>query len=525
MSDMNSELLIKILTAYDNGGMAAAQSAMTSTTQKTEQQGAATEKTNSHWRAWTHTMHGAAQLAEGSIQGLGSALHGVSQLLGGMAGLGVGAIIGLGGAAIAGVISHWAEAKRKIEEAKQAAHDYSLAEQQAGQTENLKRELEEITAITTQWEAAVAASEKYREAQARMKSAELDSKLAQLDLEEARAKEGKTKEEQANIGAEYKVKRTAVTGEIGVAAAEQKHKDAQAKQEAFKQSQAAANFDQSKLDDAAAETARERREAEAKMQAAGIAPGMDPKRTEQAERDARERVEELRRKQVRTYGLHGEETTVRETPEERADKERQAAEIEAGLEAAQTLSAKQTREQTARTAAEAHRKATDGLFAPDAGRAEAQNVETTRKELQTAQLRANAGNLNAGQDYTNHQAEQARRAEAKRLQEEEADAKAQLQRDKQELEGVDRGVHQGNKGLANIDQGLHQAGSSGDPTAALAQLHEATKSSDIAVRRYAEESLRLHEGTLNDMAALTAKVAALEKRRKTQSDDIGGVAG
>ena len=554
MSDMNSEILIKILTAYEAGGMEAALAEQKKLTTTTEEQGAATEKTHGSWRAWRAAIHGTAQLAEGNIQGIGHALHGVSQLLGGMAGLGVGAVIGMGASAVAGIISSWREAKEKIEEAKRAQHDYSLEAEQAGRSELLKRELATIGEITAMWEAAVAATDKYRESQARMKSAELDSKLAQLDLEEARAKQGKTKEEQADISAQYKVKRTAVTGEIGVESAQQKHQAALEAQEAFRQSQARANSDQVDLDAKAEAAAQARRDAEAKMNAAGIAPDMDPERTKQAEKDAQEKIKELSSTTTRKLqGGPGGAVSMQDVNKSEAELARDAAEVEkiqAGIEAAKTLASRKTSEEAARTAAEKHKADTDKLFAPDAGKAEQQNVENTRKELQNSKIKANTGNLNADQDLTNHQ----QTVDENKVKAELAAREKQLREEKEKLkligqsaqpfEGIasaeehEGQVHAGAKGLTkaqrqryineemagkadqNRVRNVETAGREGNSEQMLKSLHEAAKSGNSTIAEWGKSMLATAEASAKNIDSLHQRIKVLEAKTKEQTNTI-----
>ena len=124
MADMDAEILIKILTAYEAGGTEAARAAMEGLNKETVRSTEHVNTAHGGWRAWMHTIHGTSQLAEGNVRGLGGALHGIAGILG-SSGFGIGAIIGLGGAAVAGVIHHWQEAKEKIQAAKEKLAEFN----------------------------------------------------------------------------------------------------------------------------------------------------------------------------------------------------------------------------------------------------------------------------------------------------------------------------------------------------------------------------------------------------------------
>ena len=507
MADMDAEILIKILTAYEAGGTDAARAAMNDLNRTTVESAKVTETAHGGWRAWMHTIHGTSQLAEGNIRGLGGALHGIAGILG-SSGFGIGAIIGLGGAAVAGVIHHWQEAKEKIQAAKEKLAEFNRTAEEKLKTDSLDEQIKLMAEFAKEASIAAENVEKITKAENELSLAKLGEKQAALKLEEAGVLANTPEDQKAVVKAQYALKSAEIEQQEKNTAAAQKVGEAQVAEKKrlteIDRIKASTGIPELLVNQKAAELQAN----EAAQAAAGIATPKRELTTEEIS-SKRKEAEKLRSERGEMVDAPGTESGVTAhlfTPEERAQRARQADAIDAGIEAnqahAETVKrlniANSNYNKTVSEVAEQTAKLGDGQREKIATETATRNAHTTEMETHAQVLTAETGVK-----------------EAQKKAEEKAAEKTLHDLEKTAL--PEAGVHEGTGG-ADVAEFKKKAKEMirADDTAGLTDLiASVTKKGEVhsaAMNRY----MKANEQALD---ALIGKLEDATKKLETVRDD------
>ena len=521
MADMDAEILIKILSAYESGGTEAAKKAMDELNSKTGDSEKATERAHGGWRAWMHTIHGTSQLAEGNIRGLGSALHGVSQLLGGMAGLGIGAVIGLGGAAIAGVIEHWSKAAAKIREAAQAAEDFKAKQRDATELRGMENQIKQVEKLRAAYDAAALGAENLAKAIEKNRAMNEGVELARFDAATQQALAGAgSAEERTSITRQRAEQRIALENTIEENKAKAEITDIDRKLAKNKADQGKVIEEGNKVAEIASGAAKRQEAAEATLRAAGIDPAAFRDEAARAKKisEMNAAAEKLGAPTQEYLGGVATGKFVESSPEQKA----QAKALSDAATVLQHYGATVEAAAKAEAAFEAARakvitelpklQSEAGVLGVDRATAEGGlKLARTKGETATGKGRIDTAGAFSAQDMAAYKSELA--AVKKQL--------AEL-----EKTGIpEQGTHEGDKNLAGYEHNLEKALHGNKPADALALLDKMQSDHDAAVQKY----IGLAGTKLRNMAAAMQKfsdeIARLETKVGTAAQDYSGGGG
>ncbi len=539
MSDNSHDLNIGINIAKTGDGASSAAADLNATKDAAKQAtGAVEEHGNAHgkmrgvMKGAKEEFHALAALLRGDVgDAISSAGRGFAHLAGNaMAFTGITAVFSVVVGGIVGMVSKMAEARREHLE---FVENFARGQREVNASAKYEDAIAGLDKLTKAEQAAAEAAEGLRTAQNKLRDEKSALEMARLDAEEGTAlRNAKGPEERERIKLQFAQARVEKERELESAKAQGAVDDTAAKIEEQKRLEIAARKEINAAAAVAGASQSERDKTEAQARAAGIDVraymGADEagrkKMREEVAIDAENLAQSYTTDSISAPGGATVRRRVNKSPEQlAADRERASGMLDAAR-SLESLPNQVTEANNAEKNLATVKKQREEEIAKSQAKREQLALDLDSARVHQATVTQVGFRRQA--DVAVARNEYGEKSDAAQRAEERAALEEQLKAEQKQLTAVGKYDREGTgftgKAISNINKGINEAGSSGDPTQALDQLHTATKSSDKTVRDYAQRQLDLLESVMQDMATLNARLAALSKKQKTQSDDIGG---